>query len=79
MPGAMPFLRPTERPNEPVTAGIPLGAGPGPEALGMNQAQPNEPLMQAVTALDSLGSRADAETAALRDAVHTTLANRAAP
>lgn len=27
------FLRPTERPNEPVTAGIPMGAGPGPEAL----------------------------------------------
>ena len=25
---------PTERPNEPITAGIPLGEGPGPEALG---------------------------------------------
>lgn len=25
--------RPTERPQEPITAGIPLGPGPGPEAL----------------------------------------------
>lgn len=24
---------PTERPNEPITAGLPLGAGPGPEAV----------------------------------------------
>lgn len=27
------LLRPSERPGEPVTAGIPMGAGPGPEAL----------------------------------------------
>jgi hypothetical protein len=27
------FLRPTERPDEPVTAGAPVGPGPGPEAL----------------------------------------------
>ena len=33
-PGALDFLRPTERPNEPVTAGLPIGPGPGPEALG---------------------------------------------
>ncbi len=32
--GAGPFLRPTERPNEPVTAGMAPGPGPGPEALG---------------------------------------------
>ena len=25
---------PSARPNEPVTAGVPIGAGPGPEALG---------------------------------------------
>lgn len=29
-----PFNRPSERPGEPVTAGLPLGPGPGPEALG---------------------------------------------
>lgn len=28
---------PTQRPNEPLTAGAPFGAGPGPEILAMNQ------------------------------------------
>lgn len=30
-----PLTAPSERPNEPITAGIALGAGPGPEALGI--------------------------------------------
>lgn len=35
-PGGMgDFLRATERPGEPLTAGIPSGPGPGPEALNM--------------------------------------------
>ena len=33
-PGQNPLLGPTKRPNEPVTAGLPSGPGPGPEALG---------------------------------------------
>lgn len=34
MPGSFgPLDRPTERPDEPITAGTPYGAGPGPEAL----------------------------------------------
>lgn len=32
----------TERPNEPITSGIAMGAGPGPEALGMNAVMPKE-------------------------------------
>lgn len=32
-PGSIPFTGPTERPNEPITAGISLGPGPGPEAI----------------------------------------------
>ena len=32
-----PLFAPTQRPDEPITAGISLGAGPGPEALGINQ------------------------------------------
>lgn len=31
--GAGPLLRPTERPGEPITAGMPIGPGPGKEAL----------------------------------------------
>jgi hypothetical protein len=30
-----PLFAPTERPNEPITAGIAMGEGPGPEILGM--------------------------------------------
>jgi hypothetical protein len=36
-----PLFAPSSRPEEPITSGIPLGAGPGPEALGM-QARPVE-------------------------------------
>jgi hypothetical protein len=43
MPPPMPpggFLnQPTERPNEPITAGLDIGAGPGREALGMPPAR----------------------------------------
>lgn len=36
-PGSLGALtRPTERPNEPLTAGIASGPGPGPEAMGMD-------------------------------------------
>ena len=31
---ATPLYAPSQRPDEPVTSGIPLGAGPGPEVLG---------------------------------------------
>lgn len=34
-PPATPFGAPTERPDEPVTSGIDLGAGVGSDALGM--------------------------------------------
>lgn len=34
-----PLFAPTQRPEEPVTSGIPLGAGPGPEVLGMRPQQ----------------------------------------
>lgn len=33
-PPRQPFNRPTERPNEPVTHGLPFGPGGGPEVLG---------------------------------------------
>lgn len=45
-----PLYAATERPNEPITAGIAMGEGPGPEALGINQAQMTE---------DDLAFRAD--------------------
>jgi hypothetical protein len=30
-----PLYAPTQRPDEPITSGIPLGEGPGPEVLGL--------------------------------------------
>ena len=43
-PGTLTSLRaPTTRPGEPVTAGLPIGAGPGPEVLGAGL-QPDEAL-----------------------------------
>ena len=32
-PARPPVVRPTERPNEPVQAGLPMGPGPGPTGL----------------------------------------------
>ena len=33
------LFEPTQRPDEPITAGIAMGAGPGPEVLGMQPAR----------------------------------------
>jgi hypothetical protein len=37
-----PLYAPTQRPDEPITSGIPMGAGPGPEVLGININQDTE-------------------------------------
>ena len=34
------LTQPTNRPNEPITAGLPSGPGPGPEILGLVQGTP---------------------------------------
>lgn len=40
-PGALgPLDAPTQRPDEPITAGLNTGPGPGPEALGQGQLSP---------------------------------------
>jgi len=38
--GIVPLNASTQRPNEPITAGIPMGAGPGPEAIAPVGIQP---------------------------------------
>lgn len=37
-----PLYAPSQRPDEPITAGIGMGAGPGPEALGINAVAPRQ-------------------------------------
>ncbi len=68
-PGILPFLHPTNRPNEPVTAGLPTGAGPGPEALtGVGAIAANQAVEQG-TLKNLLGSLANgpASSSAVRD------------
>jgi hypothetical protein len=39
-----PLYAPSQRPDEPITAGIAMGPGPGPEVLGINSGVPAESL-----------------------------------
>lgn len=68
MPGSFgAFNRGTERPSEPMTAGMPMGAGPGPEALLMNQNQPDPDLAllrPILPTLELLASQPNASSAA---------------
>jgi len=71
VPAAPPvtgMFAPTERPNEPVTAGNPLGAGAGPEALNLparnfsptqilNRLAENDPTGQVEMILQDLNAR----------------------
>lgn len=46
-PGALgAFDRPTERPNEPISHGLPIGPGGGPEVLSNPAGQPAMTLLQ---------------------------------
>jgi hypothetical protein len=44
-----PLFAPTERPDVPITTGLPMGEGPGPEALMMNQMQQTQSLSQTLS------------------------------
>lgn len=46
-----PLFAPTQRPEEPVTSGIAMGPGPGPEVLGMNAAMPKEKISDVLAKL----------------------------
>lgn len=51
-PGSMPLTRPTERPNEPLTAGAPFGPGPGPADAGiMGRVVPIDDVLETLKAL----------------------------
>lgn len=46
-PGSLPFLHPTQRPDEPVTAGLPFGPGPGPQSMASPPAGLSHQIMSA--------------------------------
>lgn len=59
-----PFDRPTEFPDEPLTAGIANGAGPGPEALGLGGADQDMAAFRAyLPTLELLSSLPNASSA----------------
>ena len=47
-PGSLPYLDTTMRPTEPVTAGMPFGPGPGPEALDSGYSNVSQVLQSAL-------------------------------
>lgn len=61
MPPPTPLFAPTERPNEPVTAGAPLGPGPGPAPAPAKKPRLSEQLRRFVPSDESgdLGYIAD--------------------
>ena len=61
-PGSLPYISPTERPDEPVTSGIDFGPGPGSEALG---SQAPDPQAQLARAASMTGSETLSNLAAL--------------
>jgi len=55
-----PLSAPTQRPTEPVTAGAPMGAGSGPEAIGIQPGQAVQTGISAKNLVQSLASNKDA-------------------
>lgn len=55
LPVVTPLTAPTERPQEPVTAGMDFGDGPGTEALNIPQERPLSEVLAAMLEFDSTG------------------------
>ena len=62
-PGVLPWMHPTNRPNEPVTAGLPTGPGMGPEGMTGLGAVVNNGLAEQGTLKNLLTSLAQAPLA----------------
>lgn len=75
-PPPMPLDAKSDRPNEPVTTGIPTGPGGGPEVL--QPPRPPDPLVTGLAQLNALGNNVTQETKILRAAIEATLGNRMA-
>jgi hypothetical protein len=61
LPPVTGLFEPTQRPDEPVTAGSPLGAGPGPEALNLPNVRPN--VVSTLKRLAAIDESGEAEVA----------------
>jgi hypothetical protein len=61
MESVTPLYEPTQRPNEPITTGIAMGEGPGPEALGINNIRQKDAdiIAKYMPALDAMAADPD--------------------
>lgn len=55
MPPVTPLTAPTERPNEPITAGMDFGAGPGSEALNLPRERSLSEILASMIDIDPTG------------------------
>jgi hypothetical protein len=55
LPQLTPLTSPTERPDEPITAGMDFGAGPGSEALNLPRERPLSETLASMLQFDSTG------------------------
>jgi hypothetical protein len=55
MPPVMPLTAPTERPDEPLTAGMDFGAGPGSEALSLPRERSLSEILASMIDIDPTG------------------------
>lgn len=55
LPGIVPLTAPTERPNEPLTAGMDFGAGPGSEVLSLPRERSLSEILASMIDIDPTG------------------------
>jgi len=55
LPSITPFSTPTERPNEPLTAGMDFGAGPGSEILSLPKERSLSEILSSMISIDPTG------------------------
>jgi hypothetical protein len=76
MQPVVPLTEPTERPNEPITAGIDMGPGPGSEAIRTAPTAANQSLINSLNLLNQLGDNASNQVKSIRNALAAHLSNQ---
>lgn len=75
-PQVTPLTQPSERPNEPVTSGATAGAGPGPEALNLQQPAQTQYMVNALSLLNQLGDSVSPQVKQIRNSIAAHLNNQ---
>jgi len=75
-PTVIPIDAPSQRPNEPVTAGAASGPGPGPEILPGTPQAAQAGFQNALALLNSLGDSASSQVKSIRNALAAHMNNQ---